>query len=131
MKKQPASTGKRRGKKADLAAWLASRQPAEVTEQEFEQLRRDLSPVSENYLRKLLRESGAPLAAMVEGVRQSNLDELETSLLRMFEEYEQGDAAQRARVRQVVIAAKDHARWAARNPDRRAEKEEMALWMLT
>lgn len=102
-----------------------------MTEQEFEQLRRDLSPVSENYLRKLLRESGAPLAAMVEGVRQSNLDELETSLLRMFEEYEQGDAAQRARVRQVVIAAKDHARWAARNPDRRAEKEEMALWMLT
>ena len=30
-----------------------------------------------------------------------------------------------------MIAAKDHARWAARNPERRAEKEEMVLWMLT
>jgi hypothetical protein len=30
-----------------------------------------------------------------------------------------------------VIEAKEHARWAARNPDKRTEKLEMALWMLT
>ena len=30
-----------------------------------------------------------------------------------------------------MIEAKDHARWAARNPEKRAEKQEMALWMLT
>lgn len=131
MKRQPANIGKKRGKRAELADWLALRQPAEITEAEFEELRDALSPVSENYLRKLLRESGAPLSPMVEGVRQASLDELEASLLRMLEEYERDDAAHRARVRQLVIAAKDHARWAARNPGRRAEKEEMGLWMLT
>jgi hypothetical protein len=31
----------------------------------------------------------------------------------------------------VVITAKDHARLAARNLDKRAEKEEMLLWLLT
>ena len=97
----------------------------------FEELRRALAPISEGYLRKLLRESGAPLSSVVEGVRQRNLDELEASLRRMLEEYQRGDAGHRARIRQLVIAAKDHARWAARNPERRAEKQEMALWMLT
>jgi hypothetical protein len=31
----------------------------------------------------------------------------------------------------VVIAAKDHARFAARKEEKREEKEEMALWILT
>ena len=31
----------------------------------------------------------------------------------------------------MVVAAKDHARFAARKPERRAEKEEMILWMRT
>jgi len=30
-----------------------------------------------------------------------------------------------------VIEAKDHARWAARSAEKRAVKEEMAMWMLT
>ena len=37
----------------------------------------------------------------------------------------------RQSIRRVVIEAKEHARWAARKPERRVEKEEMALWMLT
>ena len=131
MKNQPASTGKRRGKRAELADWISGAHAAEIGEAHFSELREALAPVSESYLRKLLRESGAPLSAMVEGVRQSTLDELESSLLRMLEEYEQGDAPRRMQVRQVVIAAKDHARWAARNPERTSEKEEMALWMVT
>lgn len=131
MKKQPASTGKKRGKRAELEAWLAREQPAQIDEAVFEGMRRDLAPVSENYLRKLLRESGAPMSAMAEGVRQSNFGELEASLLRLLEEFERGDPWQRARVRQIVVTAKDHARWAARNPGHGAEKEEMALWMLT
>jgi len=91
----------------------------------------DLAPVSGSYLRRLLRESGVPLSPLVEGVRQETFDALESSLLNLLNEYESGDVARRGSVRRVVIEAKDHARWAARRPERRAEKEEMALWMLT
>jgi hypothetical protein len=52
-------------------------------------------------------------------------------LLKLLDEYEHGDAARRTSVRRLMIAAKDHARWAARKPEKRAEKEEMALWLLT
>jgi hypothetical protein len=90
-----------------------------------------LAPVSESYLRRLLRDSGVPLAPLVEGVRQESFDTLESSLLRLLAEYEPGDAARRTRVRSVVIAAKDHARLAGRIEGKRAEKEEMVLWMLT
>ena len=131
MKKRLANTAKRPGKQADLAQWFAASQPAEITEAHFEELLERLAPISENYLRKLLRNSGIPLSAMVEGVRQSSFDELEASLSRMLEEYERGDPEHRLRVRRLVIAAKDHARWASRNPDRREQKQEMAAWMLT
>jgi hypothetical protein len=63
---------------------------------------------------------------MVEGVRQGTLDELESSLLALLDEFERGDANRRSAVRRLVITAKDHARWA-----KRAEKEEMILWLLT
>lgn len=94
-----------------------------------------LAPVSESYLRRLLREfareSGLPLAPLIEGVRQESFEALEASLLRLFEEYEKGDPARRLKVRKMVIEAKDHARLAARKPELREAKEEMILWMLT
>ncbi len=121
----------RKGKRTELERWLEGHAPAQIGEIEFEELRRALAPVSESYLRKLLRDSGLPLAIMVEGVRQSSFDELEASLLKFLDEYERGDPARRAAVRRVVITAKDHARLAARNPDKRPEKEEMLLWLLT
>jgi hypothetical protein len=108
------------GKRVELAAWLDLRKPALINEAVFEELRDALAPVSESYLRKLLRESGAPLAPMVTGVRQGNLEELEASLLALLDEYQKG---RRAEVRKLVITGKDHARW--------AKKEEMLLWMLT
>ena len=120
-----------RGKRTELARWLEEHRPARIGETEFETLARALAPVSENYLRKLLRESGVPLDPMVEGVRQGSFDELESSLLRLLEEYERGDPARRAAVRRVVITSKEHARLAARNPAKRTEKEEMILWLLT
>jgi hypothetical protein len=122
---------KRPGKRAELAAWIERRPGLPVGEAEFDELRRNLAPVSENYLRKLLRESGAPLSPVVEGVRQSTFDELERSLAALTAEYERRDAQHRQAVRQLVITAKDHARWSARRDEKRAEKEEMALWMLT
>ncbi len=51
--------------------------------------------------------------------------------MKLLYEYEHGDAARRARVRRLVITAKDHARWASKKEAKRAEKEEMVLWMLT
>lgn len=120
-----------RGKRTELARWLEERRPARIGETEFEALGRALAPVSESYLRKLVREAGVPLDAMVEGVRQGSFDELEASLLRFQDEYERGDPARRAAVRRVVITSKEHARLAARNVSKRAEKEEMILWMLT
>ncbi len=114
-----------------MARWLAERQPAQVGETEWRELLGMLSPISESYLRKLLRESGVPLASMVEGVRQGSFDELEASLARLLAEYESGDAAQRTGVRRLVITAKEHARWAARKSREPADKEEMTLWMVT
>lgn len=109
--------------RAKLAGWIARQQPPQIGVKELEALKGELAPVSESYLRKLLRESGVPLAPMVDGVRQSNLDELESSLLALLAEYESGDAASRRLVRELVITAKDHARW--------THKEENLLWLTT
>jgi hypothetical protein len=126
---------KRESKKGELSAWLERTAPRQIGEPEWETLLGLLAPISESYLRRLLRdharESGVPLTPLVEGVRQESFEALESSLLRLLAEYEQADAARRTRVRSVVIAAKDHARLAGRNESKRAEKEEMVLWMLT
>jgi hypothetical protein len=122
---------KARTKRADLQRWLELRRPARIGEMEWAMLHVDLAPISGSHLRRLLRESGVPLAPLVEGVRQENFEALESSLLSFLQEYERADPAGRLSVRQVVIEAKEHARWAARVPEKRAEKEEMALWMLT
>jgi hypothetical protein len=120
-----------RGRRTELAHWLETVKPEQVGEAEWDELRRQLAPVSESYLRKLLRESGVPLAALVEGVRQETLEALESSLLRMLTEYETGARERKALVRKAVITAKDHARLASRKEEVRAVKEEMILWMLT
>jgi hypothetical protein len=119
----------RQGKAAELARWLDAHRPACIGEPEFARLREALGPISESYLRKLLRSCGTPLDIMIDGVRQGTLDELEASLRALLEAYEHGDASRRAAVRRLVITAKDHARLAARIPAKRAEKEEMILWM--
>jgi len=121
----------RKGKTAELARWLAERHPARIGEAELSELASALAPVSESYLRKLVRRCGVPLDPMVAGVRQGNFDELEESLRLLLEEYERGDASRRQAVRRLVITAKDHARLAGRNPARRTEKDEMVLWLTT
>lgn len=110
-------------KRARLAEWIEKRKPFLIGPEEFEQLAEELSPISENYLRRLLRESGMHLAPMVEGVRQSNLGVLELSLLALLAEYEEGDLLHRQAVRKLVITAKEHARWAG--------KRENVLWLTT
>jgi hypothetical protein len=125
------SQAKSRTKRADLQRWLERQRPAQIGEREWAMLHVDLAPISGSHLRRLLRESGVPLAPLVEGVRQESFEALESSLLSFLQEYERAGVAGRLSVRQVVIEAKEHARWAARVPEKRAEKEEMALWMLT
>jgi hypothetical protein len=110
-------------KRAKLAEWIEREKPALIGADEFERLKEALAPVSENYLRKLVRDSGVPLAPMVDGVRQSNLGALELSLLALLVEYESGDAAYKRAVRKLVITAKDHAKW--------THKEENLLWLTT
>jgi hypothetical protein len=133
MPKPPSPIGKTpaksRGKRAELARWIERQKAPLIGEAEFDQLRSELAPVSENYLRKLLRDSGVALAPMIQGVRQSSFDELEETLLALLDEYEKGGAIRRAAVRKLVITAKDHARWALRRGH--ATKEEMVLWMMT
>jgi hypothetical protein len=120
------------GKRTELAAMIERRGWTRIGEAEWEELRRGLAPVSESYLRKLVSDCGVALAPMVEGVRQGDFDSLEGSLLALLDEYESGDAVRRAAVRRLVITAKDHARFAARrSAEKRAEKEEMAMWMRT
>jgi hypothetical protein len=86
----------------DLAVWL--------------RLKETLAPISDSYLRRLLRASSVPLTPEVEGVRQENFAELERTLL----------AASPAAVRE----AKRHAELALRSPKvNRAVKTEMIEWM--
>lgn len=128
---------KRASRRALLAAWLERVRPAVVTEALWDELCAALSPVSQAYLRKLLREAGARMSPMVEGVRQEDFEVLERSLLALQEVYSRAlSEGQRERAkacRKLVIAAKDHARWLARRAkteQQRAIKTEMADWIL-
>jgi hypothetical protein len=126
-------------KRSELERWIAERcserVPESISETEYAEIRSELAPISESYLRKLLRESGVPLDPLVEGVRQGSYDELQESLERFLEIYQSGDAARRKAVRAIVITAKDHARLASKfknaSPEKRSEKDEMVLWLLT
>ena len=131
MKKRLKPTVKKRGKRDDLGEWLQRTQLQRIGEAEFDELRAALAPVSDRYLTKLLRESGVPLEPLIAGVRQSNLEELETSLLALLEEYSASGAPRRRRIRGLVITAKDHAVWSARRAENPAQKREMILWMTT
>jgi hypothetical protein len=130
---------RRRSKQTALRALLEEIRPERVTEAIFSELRHALEPVSENYLRRLLRETGVPLAPLVEGIRQDGFEELERTLLQMQREYADSlacrDAPRAQASRRAVIAAKEHARFsmrgAKRTPEQREAKQEMILWMLT
>src|SRR4051794_34568755 len=92
-----------------------------------------LAPVSESYLRDLLRATGLPFDQPWAGIRQHTFEELEESLRGMLEVYREAVATgsrERARYcRRQVIAAKDRAKWMAQNPrtpaEKKAAKEEM------
>jgi hypothetical protein len=124
--------------KQELREYLAREQPPAITGAIWLDLVRRFAPVSESYLRDLLRATGLPFDQPYAGVRQHTFEELEESLRAILEAYSAAQAAgdrDRARYcRRQVIAAKDRAKFMAANPRtdeaKRAEKAEMAQWML-
>jgi hypothetical protein len=127
-----------KSRKEALQEFLAAAQITAIGEAEWQAALRTLAPVSESYLRDLLRQTGLPFAQPFAGIRQKSFTELEQDLREMLTIYlaaTRADDRQRARYcRRQVIAAKDRARFAARNPkispEKKAQKEEMAQWML-
>ena len=117
---------------------MAAEAPPVVTEAVWNSLLKRLAPVSETYLRELLRNAGLPIEQPHAGIRQHTFEELEQSLREMLEVYRAATAAgdrRRARYcRRQVIGAKDRARFLAQNPGTAPEKQEvkreMAQWML-
>jgi hypothetical protein len=117
--------------KQQFRAWLETDKPTAITEAVWTTLLMRLAPVSESYLRDLLRATRLPFDQPWAGIRQHSLEELEESLRTMLEVYRESTAAgnkERARYcRRQVIAAKDRAKFLAKV---KPGKEEMAQWML-
>jgi hypothetical protein len=124
--------------KQQLRDYLAANQPAAINETVWQDLLLRLAPVSESYLRDLLRSTGLPFDQPYAGIRQHTLEELEQSLLDVLQVYREAlstDQRDRARYcRRQVIAAKDRAKFLAvtprTTPEKRTQKEEMVQWML-
>lgn len=124
--------------KQQVRDYLAAEHPAAIDERVWHDLLMRLAPVSESYVRELLRATGLPFEQPFAGVRQHTFEELEQSLrdlLRVYWEANTAGDRERARyARRQVIGAKDRARFLAENPrtspEKRAEKEEMVQWML-
>ena len=125
-------------RKQALREFLATGPITAIGEPEWQAALRALAPISESYLRALLRETGLPFAQPHAGIRQKSFADLERDLRAMLAIYVDAMRAgdrQRARYcRRQVIAAKDRARFVARNPktspEKKAQKEEMVGWML-
>src|SRR6185503_17096733 len=124
--------------KQQLKEYLATEKPAVISEAVWRDCLQRFAPVSESYLRDLLRTTGLPFEQPYAGVRQHTLEELEESLREMLTVYSDavaGGNRERARYcRRQVIAAKDRAKFMAHSPRASAEKQslkaEMAQWML-
>ena len=112
--------------KQQLRDYLAANQPAAITEAVWQDLLLRLAPVSESYLRDLLRDTGLPFDQPYAGIRQHTFEELEQSLRTMLQVYSESLAAgerDRARYcRRQVIAAKDRAKFLAVTPRTHAGK---------
>ena len=122
-------------KRKKMEALLSADGVEFIDEAVWDRIASALAPVSQNYLRKLVRGSGLAMAPLVEGVCQKSLAELERTLCELQRDYELAAPERRRRIRAEVISAKDHARWALQRhalaPDIKVIKDEMLLWILT
>jgi len=70
-----------------LREYLEAEKPPAITEAVWSELLERLAPVSESYLRELLRGTGLPFDQPFAGVHQHTLEELEQSLHEMLGVY--------------------------------------------
>ena len=77
--------------KQHLREILAAETPSAITETVWRGLLWRLAPVSESYLRELLRGAGLPIDQPYAGIRQHTFEELEESLCAMLQVYLEGD----------------------------------------
>ena len=127
-----------KSKKQRLKDLLAERRPEAITGEVWMDLLARLDPISENYLRELLRDTGLPFEQPYAGIRLGSFEELEGSLRDMLAVYSEttaaGDRKTARYCRRQVIGAKDRARFLAGRPatapEKKVEKEEMVRWML-
>lgn len=124
--------------KQELREFLEAEQPVCITGALWHDLLARFAPVSDSYLRDLLRQTGLPFEQPYAGVRQHTFEELEQSLRDLLAVYldatEAGDRDRARYCRRQVIGAKDRAKFLAANPrtapETQAEKTEMVQWML-
>jgi hypothetical protein len=124
--------------KQRLRDYLAEARPLAITEAVWRHLMTTLTPISESYLRDLLRQTELPFEQPYAGVRQHTFEELEQSLREMLVVYREaataGDRERTRYCRRQVIGAKDRAKYLAQDinatPEKTAMKAEMAQWML-
>jgi len=115
--------------------WLRERNAAVVDEAAAAEAAVALPGVSPKMLRTAFLASGLPLSALVEGVRQDSLENLGRTLSSLAKEYAASPQDRRRLIRGVVITARQHAGWAARNRKldvgKREAKVEAVLWLRT
>jgi hypothetical protein len=120
---------KRITKKQRVIDLVADRGWSTIGEQEWNELRAELSDISES----TIRSAGVPISAPWKGIAVHSIEELEASLREFSTVYEHRLDLRRY-CRDEVIAAKDRARWASLSPrvdeHKRELKTEMVVWML-
>ncbi len=118
-----------------MLQWLRNRNAAVVDEVAASEAAAALPGVSPKVLRTAFLASGLPLSALVEGVRQDSLENLGRTLSALATEYAASPQDRRRLIRGVVITARQHAGWAARNRKldaaKREAKVETVLWLRT
>src|ERR1039458_2565722 len=122
MPKMPSKS-----RKHALREFLAAGRVTAIGEAEWQAALRTLAPVSESYLRDLLRETGLPFAQPYAGIRQKSFADLERDLREMLPIYAEamraGDVKRARYCRRQAIAAKDRARLLGRSPKASPEKK--------
>ena len=104
--------------KQQLRDYLAANQPAAITEAVWQDLLLRLAPVSESYLRDLLRDTGLPFDQPYAGIRQHTFEELEQSLRDMLQVYSESLAGRRARPRALLPPPGDRRQGSRQIPGR-------------
>lgn len=113
-------------KKQRLLQLLTPPPSEPISESRAAELAQALAPISASYLRRLLRESGAPLAPTVEGVVQDTFDNLARTLCALSTAYEHSPQHARA----LVLEAKAHAKLAMASDPHPAERQHKIDWMI-